>query len=48
VMMQLGVLGLVYTYRHPALRDQELSAADNPDGSRNAGVSRDSRYRELR
>jgi multisubunit Na+/H+ antiporter MnhB subunit len=45
VMMQLGVLGLVYTYRHPALRDEELSAAGNTDESRNAGVSRNGRYR---
>jgi hypothetical protein len=38
LMMQLGVLGLVYTYRHPALREQELPAAGSTDGPRDAGV----------
>lgn len=27
VMVQLGLLGLVYTYKHPALREQDFDAA---------------------
>lgn len=31
VMMQLGVLGLVYTYKHPALGERDYDEADHED-----------------
>jgi hypothetical protein len=33
VMVQLGLLGLVYTYKHPALREQEFGEAGREDAS---------------
>jgi hypothetical protein len=32
LMVQLGVLGLVYTYKHPALREQELDEVKINEG----------------